>query len=41
MVDGVAFGGGLLLVLLAAAMAAYRPAARAAHVDPALTLRAD
>ena len=41
MVDGQAFGGGLLLVMIATALAAYRPAARAAHVDPALTLRAE
>jgi len=41
MLDSVAFGGGLLLVLLAAAVAAYRPAARAAHLDPALTLRSE
>jgi len=41
MLDAVAFAGGLVLVLLATAIAAYRPAARAARVDPALTLRAD
>jgi hypothetical protein len=41
LVDGLAFGGGLLLVLIATALAAYRPAARAARVDPALTLRAE
>jgi predicted permease len=41
MVDGLAFGGGLIMVLFATALAAYRPAARAARVDPALTLRAE
>jgi len=41
MVDALAFGGSLVLVLLATALAAYRPAARAARVDPALTLRAE
>ena len=41
MVDGLAFGGGLLFVAIATALAAYRPAARAARIDPAETLRAD
>jgi predicted lysophospholipase L1 biosynthesis ABC-type transport system permease subunit len=36
-----AFGAGLLLVLLATAVAAYQPARRASRVDPAETLRAD
>ena len=41
LLDGVAFGAGLALVVAAAALAAYQPARRAARVDPALTLRAD
>ena len=41
LIDGVAFGAGLTLVVAAAALAAYQPARRAARVDPALTLRAD
>jgi predicted permease len=41
LLDGVAFGAGLAMVVAAAAIAAYHPARRAAHVDPALTLRAD
>jgi predicted permease len=41
LLDGVAFGAGLALVVAAAAIAAYQPARRAARVDPALTLRAD
>jgi ABC-type antimicrobial peptide transport system permease subunit len=39
--DGVAFGGGLALVLAATAFAAYHPARRATRVDPSVTLRAD
>ncbi len=39
--DGLAFGGGLALVLTAAAIAAYHPSRRATRVDPAVTLRAD
>ena len=38
LLDGVAFGAGLALVVAAAALAAYQPARRAARVDPALTL---
>jgi hypothetical protein len=41
LMDGVAFGAGLAMVIGAAAIAAYAPARRAARVDPALTLRAD
>jgi predicted permease len=41
LLDGVAFGGGLVLVTAAAALAAYYPARRATRVDPAVTLRAD
>ncbi len=41
LLDGVAFGAGLALVVAAAALAAYQPARRAARVDPALTLRTD
>jgi ABC-type antimicrobial peptide transport system permease subunit len=39
--DIVAFGGGLALVMAAAALAAYHPARRATRVDPSQTLRAD
>jgi ABC-type lipoprotein release transport system permease subunit len=41
LLDGVAFATGLVMVVAAAAIAAYHPARRAARVDPALTLRAD
>ena len=41
LMDGVAFGAGLALVIGAAAIASYQPARRAARVDPAQTLRAD
>ena len=41
LIDGVAFGAGLTLVVAAAALAAYQPERRAARVDPARTLRAD
>ena len=41
LLDAVAFGGGVVLVSIATALAAYRPASRAAGVDPALTLRAE
>jgi ABC-type antimicrobial peptide transport system permease subunit len=39
--DGVAFGGALVIVLAATAFAAYHPARRATRVDPSVTLRAD
>jgi hypothetical protein len=39
--DGVAFGGGLAIVLAATAFAAYHPARRATGVDPSVTRRAD
>jgi hypothetical protein len=39
--DGVAFSGGLAIVLAATAFAAYHPARRATRVDPSVTLRAD
>ena len=39
--DGVAFAAGLAVVMIAATIAAYQPARRAARVDPAFTLRAD
>jgi predicted permease len=39
--DAVAFGGGLALIAVATAFAAYHPARRATRVDPAITLRAD
>jgi putative ABC transport system permease protein len=39
--DGVAFAAGLAIVMIAATIAAYQPARRAARVDPAFTLRAD
>jgi predicted permease len=41
LLDARAFAGGLALVAVAAALAAYQPSRRAARVDPALTLRAD
>ena len=41
LLDGVAFTAGLALVAVAAAIAAYHPARRAARLDPARTLRAD
>jgi len=40
-VDGVAFGTALGLVLTSAAIAAYFPASRATRVNPAQTLRSD
>ena len=39
--DPIAYGGGLLAVVLAALSAAYFPARRAARIDPMTTLRAD
>jgi predicted permease len=41
LVDGAAFAAGLAVVAVAAGVAAYHPARRAARVDPAQTLRAD
>lgn len=41
LIDLVAFGAGLALVMAATALAAYHPARRATRVDPAETLRAD
>jgi len=41
LLDAWAFAGGLALVVVASAFAAYQPSRRAARVDPALTLRAD
>jgi predicted permease len=41
LLDVVAFGGGLGVVIAATALAAYYPARGAARVDPAETLRAD
>jgi predicted permease len=41
LLDGWAFGIGLALIALAAGLAAYFPARRAARVDPVQTLRAD
>jgi predicted permease len=41
LLDGAAFGGGLLLVFAATAFAAWHPARRATRVNPAVTLRAD
>ena len=41
LLDVLAFGGGLALVMAATAVAAYHPARRATRVDPAETLRAD
>ena len=41
MLDAVAFGGGLALVSVATALAAYQPARRATRIDPAQTLRAE
>lgn len=41
LVDMVAFGAGLALVMAATALAAYYPARRATRVEPAQTLRAD
>ena len=40
-VDAIAFGAGLLIVLTAATIAAYHPARRATLVDPSETLRAE
>jgi ABC-type antimicrobial peptide transport system permease subunit len=39
--DGVAFGMGLLLVIVASAAAAWLPSRRAAGIEPVLTLRCD
>jgi putative ABC transport system permease protein len=39
--DLLAFAGGLVVTLAAAAIAAYQPARRAAGINPAVTLRAD
>jgi len=41
LIDSVAFGAGLLVVLAATLLAAYQPARRATRIDPAQTLRAD
>ena len=41
LLDLVSFGGGLVLVASAAALAAYQPARRATRVNPSLTLRTD
>jgi ABC-type lipoprotein release transport system permease subunit len=40
-IDGVAFGAGLAMVMAATAIAAFHPSRRATRVDPAETLRAD
>jgi predicted permease len=39
--DGLAYGGGLALVFMACLLAGYFPSRRAAHIDPADTLRCD
>jgi ABC-type lipoprotein release transport system permease subunit len=41
LLDVVAFGAGLAVVMAASALAAYHPARGAARVDPAETLRAE
>jgi ABC-type antimicrobial peptide transport system permease subunit len=41
MYDGVAYGGGVLLVIVASGAAAYFPSRRAARIDPTTTLRYD
>jgi ABC-type antimicrobial peptide transport system permease subunit len=40
-VDAAAFGAGVLVVVAAAALAAYQPARRASRIDPSDALRAD
>lgn len=40
-IDPIAFGGAVLLLVTAAAVAASIPARRAARVDPLIALRAD
>jgi ABC-type antimicrobial peptide transport system permease subunit len=40
-VDAGAFAGGVVLVTVAAAVAAYIPARRATRIDPSQALRAD
>jgi ABC-type antimicrobial peptide transport system permease subunit len=40
-IDGMAFAGGLAVVMAAAALAAYDPARRATRVNPTDALRAD
>jgi ABC-type antimicrobial peptide transport system permease subunit len=41
MFDGLAYGGGVLLVIAASGAAAYFPSRRAARIDPITTLRYD
>lgn len=41
LLDIVAFGSGLLVVMAASALAVYHPARRATRIDPSETLRAD
>jgi ABC-type antimicrobial peptide transport system permease subunit len=39
--DGIAYGGAVLVVMLAAVGASYAPSRRAVHVDPMTALRCD